>query len=109
MKGTLVSGLLLATVAGCIVVNPKAPVDDRAALSRPTTTGAATGWQPPAGLNGTTGRPGSPSGVTPPGPVATQSPAPSTTDSAYTHGAAGTTPGLTQLAMNNQPAPAGPA
>src|SRR5438105_5998753 len=107
MKGTLVSGLLLATVAGCIVVNPKAPVDDRAALSRQATTGAGAGWQPPSG---TAVRPGSPVGATPSqGPVASQPPAPSTTESAYSHGVPGTLPGMTQLAMNNQPGPAGPA
>jgi hypothetical protein len=110
MKGTLVSGLLLATVAGCIVVNPKAPTDDRAILSRQATTGSATGWQPPTGLTGTAVRPGSQLGATmPPGPVASQPPAPSTTESAFTHGVPGALPGMTPLAMNNQPAPAGPA
>ncbi len=105
MRRTLVAGLLLATLAGCIVVNPKGPVDDRAAMSRQGTSGpgVVTGWQPPAGLTGTAPGPGSPSGATPlPGPVAAQAPAPTDTESASSSGVPRPLPGMSQLAINNQ-------
>jgi hypothetical protein len=46
MRRTLVSGLLLASVAGCIVVSPKPLVDDRTASSRPSGGAAARAAAP---------------------------------------------------------------
>lgn len=113
MRRKLVSGLLLAAVAGCTVVNPK-PADDKALLTKQVTPppAAVSGWQPPAGTNGGlakvngpgTGVGGAPIGTPPQTPFAVKTPTPAAPPSPFGQGASGPVPGTTtQLATNYQP------
>jgi hypothetical protein len=107
MKRTLVSGLLLAAVAGCTTVNPRPAGDDRFSQMRQGTVPAAavSGVQPPAAPGRTSGplttATAAGQGQT---PVAVQPPASAATQSAYgPPGAAGMPSATTQTASNRPP------
>jgi len=100
MRRTLVSGLLLAAVAGCSVVNPQ-PMDWGAVSRQTPPQGYAPSWQQPTGTNYAAARPGNPA----PSTIAAKSSI--TTQSAYAQN--GTPAGTTNaLVASNQPAPSVP-